>query len=359
MPATKNFVITGLATVRIEYPIGEPTVVIVLDPNYEGDLLEIDGSTRPGNVYLRCNSQSAINNAKLAKFMETLHHWDHDFDGTFDGDIVHEAIEDALWRSREAPQPFVRPSRGLYARLLMALMPPQPVRHVVMNFGDLKPRFRWYHYAAALPLLVVIVALIYLQVAIAPWTSYSVVTGVVAAGNAVGLHPIAALAILAVGIIILSARAKRDSTKDAPYTYGLLNKAAVFEEQAFREGAENWGWGNRLASCLIFGAIHMVNLIYPIATILPLALGGALFMWAYLRKLKRTGFRRAAVLEAALWHRVYNRLALGLMAVWLVLALGTLAFGVIAIALGVLINRAIYKKARQRRTLMARTAESQ
>lgn len=82
----------------------------------------------------------------------------------------------------------------------------------------------------------------------------------------------------------------------------------------------------RATSCLVFGAIHMVNLIYPLATIVPLSLGGALFMSVYLKAYRRTRFRRTAVLESSVVHRVYNRIAIGVVLLSIITAVGASLF---------------------------------
>lgn len=335
MQPNPTFVIPGLATVEIDTrPNGEPLIKIVLDPQYQGDLNDLEQRNEfPAGVFLQCDSTSCIDNPDLAKFMEILHHWDHDYDGVYDGDAVADAIEEALWRSREAPDVFERPSTGIYTRLLMALMPPAPDRHIVFGFGELKQRFRWYHYAWSIPALLVVLALVQVQIHYVPWTQYSVITGWVAGAKLLGFNELLALAAFVIVLQILRRSRRRDADRTSmlsKHTYGFFSKAAVFEEQAFREGAESWSWRQRATSCLVFGAIHMLNLIYPIATILPLALGGALFMVVYLRTYKRTHFRRSAVLASAIVHRVYNRIALTVVVISLTLILGSWVFGVLA-----------------------------
>jgi hypothetical protein len=109
---------------------------------------------------------------------------------------------------------------------------------------------------------------------------------------------------------VLGRRRAATPSSTSRYTFGFFNRAAVVEEQIFREGAEGWSWPQRITSCLVFGAVHLTNLIYPLATVLPLAVGGGLFMWVYLKNYRVTRSRRKAVLEASVTHRVYNRIAL-------------------------------------------------
>ena len=348
MPEIQQYAIPGLATVTID-PLDnlEPLVTIVLDPAYRGDLndLEQDNGFAPG-VYLECNSISCIDDPLLAKFMEVASHWDYDSDGAFDCDEMVNAIENALWRTREKPNEFHRPTDGWYNGTLMRMLPPPPARHIVFSFGELKERFRWRHYAWGIPLIGVIVGMIQLQIHLVPVMKHSVVSGIMALGEAVGISGFVALAAVFVAWQLLRKRrsqsAKSSTSNHSPHTYGFFNKAAVYEEQAFREGAENWGPGQRVISCLVFGAVHMTNLIYPLATILPLSLGGAVFMFVYLRSYRRTRFRRNAVLDAALVHRVYNRIALTAFAISLVIILGWAALGMFGIA-ALLVLGTIYR----------------
>ena len=192
----------------------------------------------------------------------------------------------------------------------MRLMPPAPVRHITFGYGELRERYQRWHYLLAIPMIILVLGLVQLQIWLLPWTRHSVISMWGLFAEKVGF--IWAWLLLIMVMIVVNMRRKdhSESRSMSPNTYGFFNKAAVYEEQAFREGAENWTLAQRTTSCLLFGAIHMVNLIYPIAAILPLALGGAIFMHYYLKAYDRTKFRRTAVLESSVVHRVYNRIAL-------------------------------------------------
>lgn len=88
---------------------------------------------------------------------------------------------------------------------------------------------------------------------------------------------------------------------------------ALWEEQAFREGCECWTVRERLRSASIFGAAHFLNLIYPIATVLALVVGGWLFMVCYLHEYRRSRDRVRATYRATALHSVYNCLALAVL----------------------------------------------
>jgi hypothetical protein len=100
---------------------------------------------------------------------------------------------------------------------------------------------------------------------------------------------------------------------------GLLFPAlplfAFAEERAFRGGAEHWSPGRRAFKTVQFGLVHALIGI-PIGAALALSIGGAYFMWAYLRRFRATGVQEEALIESATAHTVYN----GLIVIMLVVA---------------------------------------
>ena len=56
-----------------------------------------------------------------------------------------------------------------------------------------------------------------------------------------------------------------------------------------------------------FGLVHALIGI-PIGAALALSVGGAYFMWVYLRRFRAAGTRDAALIESATAHAVYNAL---------------------------------------------------
>ncbi len=325
-----------LATVELTRKAGWPRVVIRLDDRHDGQVhpltLDIDDFLptrwKQGDVYWD-SSVNDTDDPRFVKFMEQLHHWDHDRDGEFDGDEAARQIQEALLGIQPL-QPFRRPSDGLYTRILMALMPPAPKRHITYSLGDLRLRFRKHHYLLGVLGVVAVTLLMTAQQNLWPVMKYSVVTGIAAAGNRFGWLVVGAIiaAYLAASWLFAGKAGSEEKTFSV-HTIGFLNKAAAWEEQSFREGAEHWNWEQRLRSCLLFGLIHLPNLIYPMASVLPLALGGAWFMWVYLHNLRRTHNRRLAVLAAAVVHRAYNKVALIAIAIWLTFLAGNALFGLL------------------------------
>ena len=302
---TRRISVPGLAVVTIEEDPWDHFVEIELVPEYTGELVHwLPNNKYQGRVLFHGSSTQGINDPNLACFIEVLHHWDHDFDGVYDADGVIAEINDAFWRWHVRTDEFKRPAGGVYTRALMRLMPPAPVRHITFGYGELRERYQRWHYLLAIPMIILVLGLVQLQIWLLPWTRHSVISMWGLFAEKVGF--IWAWLLLIMVMIVVNMRRKdhSESRSMSPNTYGFFNKAAVYAEQAFREGAENWTLAQRTTSCLLFGAIHMVNLIYPIAAILPLALGGAIFMHYYLKAYDRTKFRRTAVLESSVVHRV-------------------------------------------------------
>lgn len=326
LPRTQTFEPMGLGRIIIDASNPQrPRLTVWLDPKYGGEI-EFEAATASEDgyrLYLDCDSTSCVEDPairrKLEKLIQVLHHHDHDRDGTYDADDIRNAIDLAMWQSDEEPVIFERPQGGLYTKLLMKLLSvaPAPPRHIAYSFGDLRKRFKKIDYLWAIPMLFGFIALVQLQIHYVPWLQYSVITGYFEIGKRLGLSETAVLASFVVLLTLLIRRGRRRPGRtETPHTYGLFNKAALYEEQVWREGAHRWNFGQRLISSFTFGAIHMVNLFYPLATILPLTIAGGVFMYIYLKAYRRyrdkgrVHARRDATFRAAIAHRLYNRCAL-------------------------------------------------
>jgi hypothetical protein len=79
------------------------------------------------------------------------------------------------------------------------------------------------------------------------------------------------------------------------------------EERMFRSGAEQWSTRRRVLKVVQFGLIHALVGI-PIGAAIALSVGGAYFMWSYLRWFAVTHSVRQATLESARAHTAYNAL---------------------------------------------------
>lgn len=89
---------------------------------------------------------------------------------------------------------------------------------------------------------------------------------------------------------------------------------AYAEERMFRSGAEGWSRGKRALKCLQFGMVHALIGI-PIGAAMALSIGGAYFMWVYLRSYRVSLSRRTATLESAAAHTAYNGVVIALVVV--------------------------------------------
>lgn len=80
---------------------------------------------------------------------------------------------------------------------------------------------------------------------------------------------------------------------------------AFAEERMFRAGAEAWSSRRRAFKIVQFGLVHALIGI-PIGAAFALSIGGAYFMWVYLRRFRETSMQREALIESATAHAVYN-----------------------------------------------------
>jgi len=95
-----------------------------------------------------------------------------------------------------------------------------------------------------------------------------------------------------------------------PLVFMILVVAALplfanAEERMFRAGAEGWSPRRRALKVVQFGLIHAVIGI-PIGVALALSVGGAYFMWVYLRAFAKTRSSLEATFESTRAHTTYN-----------------------------------------------------
>lgn len=99
---------------------------------------------------------------------------------------------------------------------------------------------------------------------------------------------------------------KPDATAKAAGHRDNMERFVLREEQIYREGAEHWTWLQRIRACLLFGLVHLLNLIVPYVAVVLLSIGGAVFMHEYLRVMRRTNSRPTALASSAALHHTYN-----------------------------------------------------
>jgi hypothetical protein len=90
------------------------------------------------------------------------------------------------------------------------------------------------------------------------------------------------------------------------------------EERLFRTGAESWSPSRRMFKVVQFGLVHALIGI-PIGAAFALSIGGAYFMWAYLRTYRTTRSATQATLESTAAHTAYNGAIIAVVAIGLVL----------------------------------------
>lgn len=333
--------IPNLGSVEIAHDRFGPTITFRLVDGYSGDLRAWEQvNNLPQGVYFVGNSGSCQTSPEFTRFLEVMTHWDIERDGIFDCDHVILHIDEVFHEWSVASPMFVRPNGSAFQRLLMRLMPPAPERHIAYTFGELRPLHRGEHYKIAIPAIISVLGLINLQVRLIPALGFSPLTLWITGAESFGFLPSwVALIIFFVVLRFLRGRGRRRTRTMTTenglagtirtghgWKFGFFNEAAIYEEQAFREGYENWTRWERIRANLVFGAVHQSNLFYPFATILPLAVGGAIFGHIYQREFERTNFRRSAVLEAAVVHRVYNKVALSMIVLSVFLLAGGLLY---------------------------------
>lgn len=89
---------------------------------------------------------------------------------------------------------------------------------------------------------------------------------------------------------------------------------AYAEERWFRMGAEQWSRRRRVTTTIRFGLIHALIGI-PLGAALALSVGGAYFLWVYLRAARAGHSPTEAAIESARAHTAYNSIILVLVAV--------------------------------------------
>jgi hypothetical protein len=343
----ETIVVPGLATIEI---LGS-TVIIRLDEKYDGevDLISHDiddhlTDWEPGGIYYSTNKQDLPSVPdqeiclRIAKLLEAITERKRP-----NASRALRRLMEVLPEKHRNLQEFVRPGNTLSSKFCTWMLAPvkttkeAPIQPVY-SFGELKKRFSLKHYVFAIPMLIGTFLLIYLQTQVFSWMMYSPLTVTVEFSKKIDNSWIAigGLVILVYLDNKLVRRSQKKVTSYSPYTYGWLNKAAINEEQAFREGSEGWTPWERFRSCLSFGLIHQPSLIYVFGMFLPHMIMGGVFMWVYLRTYRRTQRRRTAVLAASVFHRVYNRVALSVVIVSLFTIFGHSSFNWVTGVVGVI-----------------------
>jgi hypothetical protein len=209
--------------------------------------------------------------------------------------------ERALERSR-----FTRPSNRFidpFNRMLGPL--PEGLNAYQPTEKNLR-KVRSYRLFGGVLIVIAITLLISLSASV-PWLAISPATLITSALGTF-MDPTAA-GILAFPICIALLIFLSRGISHPRYEGKEIDGAAMHEEQWFRSGAEAWTAKQRLFSCIAFGSVHVMNIFYPLASLIVVGLVGGVFLWVYLREYKRTGSTRRATFASTKLHATYNRFA--------------------------------------------------
>lgn len=208
---------------------------------------------------------------------------------------------------------FVRPETGL-AGLLSRWLGPVPRCMVQLDADSQQladiPSYRKAGFglfvAAAICLITLSLAVPWLAISPAVYL-YQVYASFIPSWAAIGATILTGVVFVRYATIGITGYAGRESK--------FFDRAAMYEEQWFRSGAESWSLGQRIYSCIAFGAVHIVNFIYPLTSLIIVGAVGGVFMYAYLREYRRSENYQSATVAAAKLHAAYNRFAVAYMAV--------------------------------------------
>lgn len=224
---------------------------------------------------------------------------------------------------------FVRPNRGI-AGLISRPLPPLPAFTPVWYLTKEELRQRRSYRLAAFGLFIAAVGVLFTLAATVPWMRISPATLIFGLTNTLFGGLWGTIVGFAVIIMLMVAIGGSGGTAPAVFRWGsdvkFWDAAAMYEEQWFRTGAENWSAGQRIYATMAFGAVHVMNIIYPIASLLVVTLIGAVFMAAYLCVYRQTGNRQLATFASAKLHATYNRFAVAYMVIALAIVLGASFF---------------------------------
>ena len=212
---------------------------------------------------------------------------------------------------------FIRPRQGLLGWLSRPLGPlPKDARkvHPTSETLDDLPQYR----LPALLLFVCVASMLISVALLAPWlvvSPTSVIAAVLVPMLGTGLGWTMTILIT---FMLMSYFAR--GNKLPQYQGRLIDKAAMYEEQWFRMGAESWSLRQRVTSCALFGLVHVSNVFYPVTSLFVLMFAGVALMATYLREYKRSGSTERALLASTKLHAAYNRYAFA----YMIVALGSL-----------------------------------
>lgn len=223
--------------------------------------------------------------------------------------VITARLEELQARVDEHESLYLRPD-GRVTKWFSRVLGPLPKGMKCFKLSDEvisdMPKYRFLPLALLAGVVVfVVTAVTYMPwLAVSPFTLMASSVSVGESGQSTVIHVIVGIIVVAVFGLILANRRSANRT---------VHELALEEEQWFRAGSESWTLGQRTTSCLSFGACHVINVIYPLVTIVALVLVGAVFMLVYLSEFRRSQDGHRALLASTHFHAMYNSYAFWLL----------------------------------------------
>lgn len=201
---------------------------------------------------------------------------------------------------------FVRPQRGLAGFLSLSLGSLPAKMRVLDASKDNLGRVKGYRVMSLLllALATLVIGGIVMMYPGAFWSPLGWIYSAAkpAVGPWLAVVPVATAAFAGYKLLV------RGVDNDTPKG-NVTARHAAYREQWFRAGAENWTTSQRVYSCLVFGLLSPLNLVFPIITIPVLTALGACYMTTYLREYRRSGSTELATIASTSLHAYFNDIA--------------------------------------------------
>lgn len=233
-----------------------------------------------------------------------------------------------------------RETRGLFARFLNLVLPRDPEPCLVTGFttvlalgldGTIKRRklisLAVLLFAATTGIIILLSQIEILRYSVVRLLALALGT-FLPYGFALG----AAWVLGLVAMFSLGSFVKQDATRieleKLPATkhrfYDIWLKFALWEEMLFRAGSEKWNWRERFWASAVFGVAHIANIWYSLAAGIALGLTGFGLMLIYQWTYRKTKDQVLATAVSGSVHAMYNVIAITVLAVAMVFALGSM-----------------------------------
>lgn len=201
---------------------------------------------------------------------------------------------------------YRRPTKGILAQLNRFLGPLPQNAIIISPTKDRLSQVGSYWLFGLITAILTIVAIFGLATAfpflsVSPWSlindSVRYFTGEGIVGTAL---------VVMISVSIFCFMLKFFTVGSVPTEGRAISKYAMVEEQWFRMGSENWTVRQRIQSCVLFGLVHIQNLIYPVTSLIVVGLLGGVLMAVYLRVYRKTKDYQKATLASTKLYAAHN-----------------------------------------------------